>query len=492
MKRVLQISCVVLFALSTAKASYILNDNVKEAYLHIYNLHLKEADSLIHLEARANPKNDFIAYLRFNLEFTKIFISEDESVYLEFEKPMNSYINRIKSSNENSPWRGTCLSEMYMLRSALKLKFGRNVKSGFDGVKAYNFAEQTKEDHADFKPCWLNWGLINVAVGSVPDSYKGIVSALGFDGDIEIGMDFIEEGWKDSQLDGNEFLSPKSTLIYGYTSLQLNQNRMSSLQDLNLKEDYRNNNLLVYLESKFLQNKRDNTALIELLEQRDKSDAVYPIYYLYFVEGKAKTSALLDRADVPFNFYLKHYKGNNFIKSTHFRLAAYFYLKGDSVKSDFHKKQILTEGNLFTGADKMAEEMASRDFNYTLLLGQAHFDNGLYNSALEVLTRTSDYCITNTDSVEMYYRLGRVYEAQGKDLDAIGSFKKAIETSDGCSTYFSANSAMQLALILERKEMYASARYYLKLTLAFKDYPFQDGIQQQAKAVIKRVEKKTK
>ncbi len=490
MKKLLQIGCLVLLTLSSVKASYVLNDNVKKAYLNIYSLHLDAADSLIQQEVKANPKNDFISYLRFNLGFTKVFISEDESVYLELEKAMNSYINRIKSSNENSPWRGTCLSEMYMLRSALKLKFGRSVKSGFDGIKAYNFAEETKENHPDFKPCWLNWGLINVAVGSVPDSYKGLVSALGFDGNIEVGMDFIEDSWKDSQREGNEFLSPKSTLIYGYTSLQLNQNRMTSLQDLNLKEDYRQNNLLVYLESKFLQNKRDNAALIELLEQRDKSNAVYPIYYLYFVEGKARASALLDSADVPFNYYLEHYKGNNFIKSTHFRLAAYFFLKGKTEKSDFHKSQIGTSGNLFTGADKMAENMASRDFNYTLLLGQAHFDNGLYDSALVALTTSNDYCVTNTDSVEMYYRLGRIHEAQGNDLDAIGSFKKAIETSDGRSTYFSANSAMQLALILEQKEMYASARYYLKLTLAFKDYPFQDGIQQQAKAVTKRVEKK--
>jgi hypothetical protein len=490
MKKLLQIGCVVLVALSSAQATYVLNDNVKEAYLNIYSLHLDAADSLIQQEAQVNPKNDFISYLRFNLGFTKIFISEDEAVYLELEKAMNSYVNRIKSSNESSPWRGTCLSEMYMLRSALKLKFGRGVKSGFDGIKAYNFAEETKENHPDFKPCWLNWGLINVAVGSVPDSYKGLVSALGFDGDIEQGMNFIEESWKDSQLEGNEFLSPKSTLIYGYTSLQLNQNRMTSLKDLNLKEDYRQNNLLVYLESKFLQTKRDNAALIELLEQRDRSKAVYPIYYLYFVEGKAKTSALLDSADVPFNYYLEHYQGNNFIKSTHFRLAAYFYLKGDLKKSDFHKSQIQTKGYLFTGADKMAESMANRDFNYNLLLAQAHFDNGLYDSALVALTNPAIYCVTNTDSVEMYYRLGRVYEAQGNDIDAIGSFKKAIETSDERSTYYLANSAMQLALILERKKMNASARYYLKLTLSFKDYPFQDGIQQQAKAVTKRVEKK--
>jgi len=489
MKKLLQISFVILFAFSSAKASYILNDNVKEAYLNIYSLHLDAADSIIQQEVKVNPKNDFISYLRFNLGFTKIFISEDEAVYLELEKAMNNYINRIKSSNENSPWRGTCLSEMYMLRSALKLKFGRNVKSGFDGIKAYNFAEETKENHPEFKPCWLNWGLMNVAVGSVPDSYKGLVSALGFDGDIEHGMDFIEESWKDSQLEGNEFLSPKSTLIYGYTSLQLNQNRMTSLEDLDLKEDFRKNNLLVYLESKFLQHKRDNTALIELLEQRDKSNSVYPINYLYFVEGKAKMSALLDSAEVPFYYYLENYKGNNFVKSTHFRLAAYFYLQGDLEKSELHKSKILSTGHLFTGADKMAEEMASRDFNYTLLLSQAHFDNGLYDSALSVLTKPLNYCITNTDSVEMYYRLGRVYEAEGKDLDAIGSFKMAIETSDGRSTYFSANSAMQLALILERKKMYASSRYYLKLTLAFKDYPFQDGIQQQAKAVTKRVEK---
>ena len=132
MKKLLQIGCLVLLTLSSVKASYVLNDNVKKAYLNIYSLHLDAADSLIQQEVKANPKNDFISYLRFNLGFTKVFISEDESVYLQMEKAMNSYINRIKSSNENSPWRGTCLSEMYRLRSALKLKFGRSVKSGFD------------------------------------------------------------------------------------------------------------------------------------------------------------------------------------------------------------------------------------------------------------------------------------------------------------------------------------------------------------------------
>ena len=489
MKKIFQIVCVILIALTSAKASYVLNENVKAAYLNIYSLHLDAAENLIQQEVKANPKNDFIPYLRFNLGFTKIFISEDEAIYLELERVMNSYINRIKSTNENSPWRGTCLSEMYMLRSALKLKFGRNIKSGFDGIKAYNFAEETKENHPNFKPCWLNWGLINVAVGSVPDSYKGLVSTLGFDGDIDTGMIFIEESWKYSQLKGNEFLSPKSTLIYGYTSLRLNQNKMTSLEDLDLKEDFRKNNLLVYLESKFLQEKRDNQALIELLEQRDKSKDVYPVYYLYFAEGKAKTAALLDSADTPFNYYLENYKGNNFIKSVHFRLAAYFFLKGNLEKAEFHKNQINAAGHLFTGADKMAEEMAKREFNYNLLLAQAHFDNGLYDSALVALEKPTNYCITNTDSVEMFYRLGRVNNALGNDLDAIGSFKKAIEISKGQSSYFSANSAMQLALILERKRMNASARYYLKLTLSFKDYPFEEGIQQQAKAVTKRVEK---
>ena len=63
MKKLLQIGCVVLFALSSARATYVLNENVKEAYLNIYSLHLDVADSLIQQEAQVNPKNDFISYL---------------------------------------------------------------------------------------------------------------------------------------------------------------------------------------------------------------------------------------------------------------------------------------------------------------------------------------------------------------------------------------------------------------------------------------------
>ena len=474
----------------SVRAEFVLNNNVKQAYTNIYRLHLNAAEEIIAKEYQLNPDNDFIPYLRFNVAFTKVFLSEDRGLYLETEGVINRYINKIKVTNEESPWHATCLSEMYMMRSALKLKFGRNVKSGFDGLKAYNNAQEAFETYPDFKPSWLNWGLVNVAVGSVPDSYKGLIGALGFDGDIEEGLQFIEESWKYSQEPKNIWLSAKSTLIYGYVSMQLEEDNFGSLSELNLRSDFRKNNLLIYVEGKFLQEKRNNKGLIMLLEKRDKSEEVFPFHYLSYMEGKAKVAAMQEDADVPLLDYLENYQGENFIKSAHYNLAVHYYLRGQTNLAGVQKSLVDSNGMDQTGADKMALFMAARAFNRTLLLAQAHYDNGDYQKALTVLNSSTDYCKTRTDSVEMFYRLGRIYQALNNDFEAIASYKQAIEVAKDESTYFSASSAFQLASILNAKNMFASSRYYLKLTLEYNKYPFQDGLQQKAKALYKRIEKK--
>ena len=88
----------------------------------------------------------------------------------------------------------------------------------------------------------------------------------------------------------------------------------------------------------------------------------------------------------------------------------------------------------------------------------------------------------------MFYRRGRVYQALGDDNNAIVSFKKSLELDKRYHNYYAANSALHLAKIFEDKNMNTSAKYYYKLTLKFKDYPFIEGNQQQAKAGKKRLE----
>jgi len=132
--------------------------------------------------------------------------------------------------------------------------------------------------------------------------------------------------------------------------------------------------------------------------------------------------------------------------------------------------------------------MAARPFNETLLKAQFYFDNGYYIKALAELSLEKEYCINSKDSTEMFYRRGRVFMALGDDLNSINSFKECIRLDENRNIYFSANSALYLAKIFEEKKMNTSASYYYKLTLKFKDYPFIEGNQQQAKAGKKRVE----
>ncbi|MCT4623074.1 MAG: hypothetical protein N4A46_05575 [Schleiferiaceae bacterium] len=487
MRKLFYVLIITMLSVS-ATAEFVLSTSVKMAYSEIYSLHLNSAERWITRVEKENRSNNFIPFLRFNVAFTKIFVSEDPLLYESLNSNLNDWIDDVKDA-EDGAWKSTCLTEMYMLRSALKLKFGKNIKSGFDGIKAYNTAEEGVASYPEFKPLWLSWGLMKLAIGSVPDNYKGLISAFGYSGDIDQGLELIKGSWMYSQSEGHRYLLAKSALIYGYTSLQLEQNWVHSITDLQVKDQLDSNNLLVYLQAKFLQEQKQTSELIQVLENREKGAEAYPFYYLDFMEGKAKVAAQRPDAAVPFQRYLENYKGKNFIKAIHYQLAMHYLFQGNAEKADYHKLLVFTEGNDFTGADKMALFMADRNMNETLLKAQAQYDNAQYNRALETLESGKNYCQNAIDSTEMFYRLGRVHQALGNELKAIIAYKEAVQKDFRKATYYGANSSLQLAKMLEQKEMNASARYYYKLTLQFRNYPFQDGIQQKAKAGKRKVDK---
>ncbi len=486
MKKRLSLLLFSLLLATFVDAQFVLTPNVKLAYTNIYSLHLDQAQALILAERKANPNNTFLPYLLFNLAFAEVFISEREELYNQKEEQLDNWIDQIKDIESNSPWRGFCLTEMYMLRSSLKLKFGLTVKAGFDAMKAYKIAEEMESDFPDFSPQWLSWGLINVAVGSVPDNYKFAVSTLGFEGDIEKGIELLEKSWADSQVGEFELFKDKSTLVYGYILQQVAGQDSLTLDDL--KVDYKNNSLLIYLQAKMLNSQRRNIEVIELLENRPISEAIYPFYYLDFMEGRAKLAGMRKDAAQPFLNYLENYRGKHFIKAVHYYLSVFYFLEGNTAQANYHKKKVFSVGHEFTGADKMALFMANRPFNKTLLKAQNYFDNGSYQKAIKELNSTEVYCKNRTDSIEMFYRRGRVYQALEDEFKAIVSYKMAINLNGDFNSYYAANSALYLAKMFEEKRMNASARYYYKLTLKYKNYPFIEGNQQQAKAGKKRVE----
>jgi hypothetical protein len=66
-------------------------------------------------------------------------------------------------------------------------------------------------------------------------------------------------------------------------------------------------------------------------------------------------------------------------------------------------------------------------------------------------------------------------------------YEKTLKNGENSSYYFSANSALLLGEIFERRNDPVKAREYYHRCLSMRDHDYQNGIDQKAKAGLKRV-----
>jgi tetratricopeptide (TPR) repeat protein len=86
------------------------------------------------------------------------------------------------------------------------------------------------------------------------------------------------------------------------------------------------------------------------------------------------------------------------------------------------------------------------------------------------------------------YRKGRIYDAMGKQTEAIASYKETIKLGEKEPMYFAANAALNLGFIYEKVHDKTQARYYYNLCINLKDHEYYSGLSQKAKSGLERLD----
>ncbi|RYY11588.1 MAG: hypothetical protein EOO04_34995 [Chitinophagaceae bacterium] len=86
--------------------------------------------------------------------------------------------------------------------------------------------------------------------------------------------------------------------------------------------------------------------------------------------------------------------------------------------------------------------------------------------------------------------MGRIYSELGKEYEALRAYQDAIGLGKNLQYYYAANSALQAGKILEAKKDYAKATAFFNIAIEMKGHDYESSIETQAKAGIKRIEKK--
>jgi tetratricopeptide (TPR) repeat protein len=177
------------------------------------------------------------------------------------------------------------------------------------------------------------------------------------------------------------------------------------------------------------------------------------------------------------------------IKDTYLRLAYHYLLQNDVEKYDYYLKLVKSRGNAIDEKDKQAlKEANDAKPDIDLLKARFYFDGGYYSKALsQIVNKDANSLKLSRDKIELYYRLGRIYDKLNKTSEALLNYQRAINLGKTTGYYFSSNAALRIGNIYEQNKDFTKAGNYYNKVLEMKNHEYQTSIDNDAKAGLKRI-----
>jgi tetratricopeptide (TPR) repeat protein len=484
---------LVLLFLTTqlaAKASFIYNTNCVEAYKAILSLRINEAKSLVQKEKQQNPQNGIIILLENYIDYFSLLASENKADYEKLKDNRSSRISALEDNDKNSPYYLYSQAEVYLQWSFLKAKFGDYYSSGLDAKKASGLLKDNAKKYPDFTPDKISLALVNVIFGSIPANFKWITNFLGMTGNVQSGIKQLED--LRAELPKTKYSYLDDEVIFFICTIDINvahdTNNYSKL--IGYLSGMDNNSLLkVYLQGYVATKTAHNDDVITYLEAAPKSNLHVNVPAINYMLGNAKLNRMDNDAAVFLDKYLTEYKGANLIKDTYLRLAYHYLLQNDVEKYDYYLKLVKSRGNAIDEKDKQAlKEANDAKPDIDLLKARFYFDGGYYSKALsQIVNKDANSLKLSRDKIELYYRLGRIYDKLNKTSEALLNYQRAINLGKTTGYYFSSNAALRIGNIYEQNKDFTKAGNYYNKVLEMKNHEYQTSIDNDAKAGLKRI-----
>ncbi len=478
------------------------NENCKKIFEYTFALDYKKVDLLLEKEAKINPNNVVVDYIRTYSYFLQYATIGSSSSLNEFKKYRSISVDKIMGENNDNPYKYYFLADIYLIESISEAIQRNYLSAIYLFKKAYNTNIDNIKYFPDFMPNYKSRGAISVTIGSIPKAYNWGLSILGLYGDINQGFNDITKSLLSSQNNENEnHLFVENVLIYTFLSdnFSIREDKNKLLREIFNNEEYNEkySNNLIYLFSKasFYQHHKYNKEVIDALDivKTKNKDVSNRFCYLNYLYGQSLLYKKDLKAEIYFNKYINTYPGNNYKAASHQKLAWSRLINGDldSYQSEITIIKELDDG--FYDSDKQAEIEANSDIvpNLYLLRSRLLFDGGYYTEAEEVIEKGKELnnYKSERNNIEYFYRLGRIYDENNKPIKAEKNYKLTILMSKDMKYYYAAKSALQLGYYYEKTGRTEDAQqmYELILELDFNEY--ENGITQKAKAGLTRLDK---
>ena len=484
----------MLINLGHAKAYFKMTEPCLKAQALLYKLRISEANQILSEEKSKTPENQAIPWLQEYCLYIGLFISENETDYKHQQGNWKGLIKSVESQPFEDAWHRFILSDMYLHRAAMRLKMNDNFAAGSDIKVANSLLKDNEKLFPNFLPDNKNIGMVSALFSAIPKNYTWLGNLLGFEGNLEGGLNKIELYLQSDLVDKeHQWLKVESAFIYAL--LQHNFQKKSKAAWLTIAPyttDFKNYILLNYMRATIAGYAGKNEEQITILSAKPSHAQAQPFYYMEYMLGLAKLRKLDAEANIHLKLFTVKFKGKNYIKSAYRYLAWAELITGNNNAATTYYSLCGKHGQTYQEEDKQALNEALDPIKWPkeLLEARLLFDGHYFQQALDKLDKIQPNTLVNTKHLlEFNYRKARVQQ----ELKAYGSalvlYDKVITLGQEQSYYYAAYSALQMANIYETLNNKSSAKLYYNKAIA--DFPknkeYVNSIEQKAKSGLKRI-----
>ncbi|MFD1258419.1 tetratricopeptide repeat protein [Mucilaginibacter terrae] len=486
-------SFLVLFILTgtVARANFDINANCTQAYKNILSFKLKAARELIDGEKAAHPQNSFTLLLDNYYDYFWMLSTESKADYDRLKGNKSARLDKLDDEDEASPWRNFALAQVHLQWALLNSRFNDNTTAGFAINKAYRLLNENNKKFSTFLPDDIPLGVINVALGALPDgTLKSVLNVFGIKGNISNGINLLQNVTAHLPQSNYAMFYDEAVFYTTYLQTDVVNDVQAYTKMLQYTSRMDNASLLKsYIQGYVALRTGHSADAIKYFGKRADGPEYQSYPYLDYLTALAKMNILDETANNYFNKFLQTNKGVNFIKDTYLHLAWNALLNRNLKRYEAFAQLAKTKGYTYNEKDKRAlTELADPPYHPNLLRARLCFDGGLYEKALTLLKeKGAENYPTVHDKAEYYYRLGRVYDALQRDSNALNSYQQAINIGKGTSFYFAPMSALKAGNIYEQRKDVANATNYYNMAIGFKSHQQENSIEQKAKEGLKRL-----
>lgn len=483
---------LVLLSVSLYAQHFLLTPNLIEAWQETSRLRLAKAEQLLANERSLRPDNQLTDVFQFQLHFQKALATGSPEDERQFQLAKSKLQQQLTSVRTNDPWQEWALGYSGMTSLMLRMRAGDQWQTALEMRRTYSRIASAYDKYPGFVPNLLTYGIVQVALGGVPDQFSWVLKLASLHADSRDGVAMLIRVLNLPDNHPFAFMRADAAILLGMATRAMQTDAATKELVINRIRTLDKSNLMLIYTSAYLlmRDGKNEEALKEL-----KSRSLSPNYLIFPMVDYLLAEAMLRKGSGPaethYIRFLQMSEGSMYLSDTHRKLGWIALLNGDTTTYLSRMKQCREA--LSSGSERDAEakrEAASELIPHpSLILARLRFDGGYFSEANEILERSA-YLFERKNKahyLEYLYRSARIADSMGQLDKALLLYDKTYHQGLASPEYYAANSALRLGELFERKGQKTEAALWFNRCLNLKPQAYRTSIHAAARAGLRRV-----